>query len=178
MHRIDSAGTAVALPTPGAVGATVGYFTDGDPGGAIPATVVSEDWLNAVQEELVGVIVAAGLSPDKTSQTQLLAAIRAIASGLGSGVLSKAFADTGYVAVIGARIVQWNTSGGNCVQNLPAASGVAGQRWIFLKTTGDANTVTLTPNGSEKINNDASLAIDTQYSSVELMSIGTGWILL
>jgi hypothetical protein len=81
MHRIDSNGAAVALPTPGAVGSTVGYFTEGNPATAVPATVVSADWLNAVQEEIVNAITAAGLSPSKTSRVQLTAAIRALAAG-------------------------------------------------------------------------------------------------
>ena len=78
MHRIDSSGTAVALPTPGDVGATVGYFTEGDPSSAVPATEVSADWLNAVQEELIAVITQAGASPDKTSRTQVRDAIISI----------------------------------------------------------------------------------------------------
>lgn len=178
MHRIDSTGTAVALPTPGSVGATVGYFTEGNPGLGTPATVVSADWMNATQEELCYVIEQAGGTLDKTVRTQLKTAIEAIASGLGTGILSKAFADTGYTAVNTARIIKWTTTGGNCVQNLPVASTVVGQIFTIVKITNDANTVTVTPNGSEKINGDSTLALDTQWSSARVMSISTGWILV
>lgn len=65
MHRID---------TPTATGD--GRFTEGDPLVPIPATVVSADWLNSVQEELVSTLLAAGIAPDKTNNAQLLAAIR------------------------------------------------------------------------------------------------------
>lgn len=41
MHRID--GPAAA---PG------GHFTDGDPNTGVPATIVSQAWAEAVQEEL------------------------------------------------------------------------------------------------------------------------------
>ena len=77
MFRIDSTGTAVALPTPAAVGPTVGYFTKGNPTLSIPPTVVSDDWLNMVQEEILSVIAAAGLTPSKTTYTQLRDSIAA-----------------------------------------------------------------------------------------------------
>jgi len=65
MHRID--GPAAA---PG------GFFTDGDPSVGTPATVLTEDWANAVQEELVAVIEASGAVLAKPNNAQLLAAIR------------------------------------------------------------------------------------------------------
>lgn len=65
MHRID--GPAAA---PG------GFFTDGDPNLGTPATVVTDDWLNAVQEELAGVIEGGGGAVlSKPSNGQLLTAI-------------------------------------------------------------------------------------------------------
>ncbi|WVR18281.1 tail collar domain [Bordetella phage PY223] len=67
MHKIDH-----PTATPG------GLFTIGDPVGAVPATVVTEDWLNAVQGELVAVIEGAGLALDKPDNAQLLAAIQAL----------------------------------------------------------------------------------------------------
>ena len=65
MHRID---TSTATGD--------GRFTEGDPLVPTPATVVSADWLNSVQEELVNTLSAAGIAPDKTNNAQLLAAIR------------------------------------------------------------------------------------------------------
>jgi len=64
MHRIDSPG---ATPEE--------TFTEGDPGLGVEATEVDADWLTAVQEELVGLVEAAGLAPDKQDQTQVLDAI-------------------------------------------------------------------------------------------------------
>ena len=74
MFRIDHATNTNSLPTPEAVG-TQGYFTEGDPSESIPATVVTADWANAVQEEIVGVIEGAGLTLDKEDSGQLLEAI-------------------------------------------------------------------------------------------------------
>lgn len=67
MHKIDH-------PT----ATSGGLFTIGDPVGAVPATVVTDDWLNAVQTEVVNVIEGAGETLNKPDNTQLLAAIQAL----------------------------------------------------------------------------------------------------
>lgn len=78
MHRIDGDNVAVALPTPQAVGATVGYFAaEDDP----PFTQVTGDWLNAVQEEIAKAIENSGITLDKTNREQLYAAITAALVG-------------------------------------------------------------------------------------------------
>lgn len=64
MHRIDG---------PGATGDN--RFTEGDPASATPATTVTDDWLNAVQEEIAAVIESAGIALSKGSNGQLLSAI-------------------------------------------------------------------------------------------------------
>lgn len=65
MHRIDSPD---ATPD--------NKFTEGDPTIPVPATTVTDNWLNAVQEELAAPIFAAGLALDKGNNAQLLQAIR------------------------------------------------------------------------------------------------------
>ena len=69
MKRIDS------------IGATSDRkFTNGDPVTSVPATRVSADWLNTVQEEIASVVEAAGFELDQSGQdtTQLLEAIRSL----------------------------------------------------------------------------------------------------
>lgn len=78
MHRIDGAG------------ATVGnLFTEGNPALGIPATVVTDDWANDVQEEIVNVILDQGIALVKGTQTQLLAAIKSIV-GFGGNEFNQA----------------------------------------------------------------------------------------
>lgn len=67
MHRIDGDDVAVALPTPQGAG-TAGYFAAE---GVLPATQVTGDWLNAVQEELIALLTLIGGTPDKTAQNQI-----------------------------------------------------------------------------------------------------------
>ena len=73
MHRIDGAGAALALPTPSPVG-TPGYFD------TATKTAITDDWLNAVQEEIANVIEGEGGTLSKTDRTQLYAAIQSIAA--------------------------------------------------------------------------------------------------
>ncbi|MDT7952827.1 MAG: hypothetical protein RQ966_15090 [Acetobacteraceae bacterium] len=55
-----------------------GYFTDGNSATAVPATVVRADWANTITDEILNVVAGAGLTPSKTDNTQLLAAVRAL----------------------------------------------------------------------------------------------------
>lgn len=72
MHKIDGAGAA-----PG------GQFTEGSPTAGVPATVVTDDWLNAVQGELVALVEGAGIALSKPVNTQVLAAVLTL---IGRGV--------------------------------------------------------------------------------------------
>lgn len=72
MFRIDTADAAESLPIPFEEG-TQGFFRPGSAAGGQAATEVTADWLNAVQETLVGPIVAAGLSLAKGGAYDLLA---------------------------------------------------------------------------------------------------------
>ena len=89
MFPIDNSTAATSLPTPAAAG-TPGFFTDGSPGAGTPATIVPADWFNGVQQELINVIEGAGLSPNKTVQNQVLAAIKLLSAGrfLGATVMT------------------------------------------------------------------------------------------
>lgn len=68
MFRIDSAGAT-----------NDNKFTEGDPQNAIPATDVSAEWLNDVQENISKAIEAAGITLIKGDFDQLTQAIGAIA---------------------------------------------------------------------------------------------------
>ncbi|WP_288935496.1 hypothetical protein [uncultured Sphingomonas sp.] len=82
MFRVDGPTAAPALPAPSAVSGTPGYFTGGDPSVPTPPTDVPVDWLNMIQEELVAIVLAAGLPLAKTNRAQVLTAIQSlIASG-------------------------------------------------------------------------------------------------
>jgi|GEM_PF-1119979 len=77
MQRVKTATAVTSKPAYSESG-TPGYFTKGDAVAAIPATVPGQDWYNMVQEELRNLIVAAGLTPSATDDTQLAQAIAAL----------------------------------------------------------------------------------------------------
>lgn len=64
MHRIDSAGATAD-----------NKFTEGDAATGVAATVVTDDWLNATQEEIAHVIEQTGGTLNKLNNTQLWAAL-------------------------------------------------------------------------------------------------------
>ena len=75
MHRIDSPG------------ATIGnLFTEGNPSLSIPATEVSDDWLNDIQEEIANLIENQGIALVKGQQDQLEAAINLMVQGGGGDI--------------------------------------------------------------------------------------------
>lgn len=86
MQRIDHATAVGVKPDPQEEG-TPGFFNYAPAGSGATPTVVSSDWLNQVQEELLAVIEAGGIEPSKTNTGQVLAAILGMigASAAGSG---------------------------------------------------------------------------------------------
>lgn len=70
----DSVDLAHADTAP--VSGTPEYATSGDPGAGTPATVFPAYAFNAIQEELIAIIVAGGGTPDRTNNAQVLAALR------------------------------------------------------------------------------------------------------
>ena len=64
MHRTDAPGNAA------------GFFTDGNPVTGQARTLIEEDSLNAFQEELMAFLTAAGVTPVKGTNNQVLDAMR------------------------------------------------------------------------------------------------------
>jgi hypothetical protein len=109
MHRIDGAGATVD-----------NKFTDGDPVGGVQATLVTDDWLNDVQEELMSILAAGAVTPVKGTQNQVLRAIRALSAGVvGSTVNLKMTVST---ASASATIT---------ADEVVVKSGLAGRAWTI-----------------------------------------------
>lgn len=78
MHRIDTSGNVD------------NRFHPGNPATGQQATLVDQDWLNAVQEEIVNVILTANIDLEKGTNDQLADAIVALIAGVvgdGSGAV-------------------------------------------------------------------------------------------
>ncbi len=96
MQRIDTASKAVDL-----FGAGKHGFKDGNVGLGIAATQFNAAICNNVQEEIVRVVEAAGITLNGTVYTQLLAALSA-----GWGI-AKSHGENGYQSLPGGLILQW-----------------------------------------------------------------------
>lgn len=79
MNRVKAtASVAIGARDIAPVSGTPQYFTNGNPATPTPATVVPGYFLNMVQDELLAVITAAGLTPDDANWGQLLQAIQGL----------------------------------------------------------------------------------------------------
>lgn len=76
MQRIQSSGSVAQMPAIETSDIDPGFFQPGNPATGQQATVVTADWLNSVQEEILHVIEAAGLTPDPKNLSQLKMAIQ------------------------------------------------------------------------------------------------------
>jgi|HubBroStandDraft_3_1064219.scaffolds.fasta_scaffold00005_19 hypothetical protein len=80
MYRIDNPTAVAALPSIPPPGPQ-GFFVNGNPQTGLVPTRVDDWWLNTIQEEIMTVIGAVGMQPNKNSRSQLYEAIQAIAYG-------------------------------------------------------------------------------------------------
>lgn len=77
MYKPDGQDVVTVMPAPGAPGAVNGWYTPGDPGSGVPASVVDPHWHNMLAAELLAILTAAGRMPDqtKTDYEQILASL-------------------------------------------------------------------------------------------------------
>ncbi len=76
------------------VGLLNGKFTDGDAASGIKGSLDPASWANAITDEQLAIIVAAGLSPDETKSNQVLAALQVLFASRASSVTRKDLAQS------------------------------------------------------------------------------------
>ena len=75
MYHLDNASSVPDMPAIKPVLFTERrWFTEG--GDGIQPSYPGADWFNAIQSELLNILRAAGLDPDKMDNTQILAALK------------------------------------------------------------------------------------------------------
>lgn len=107
MYEYDDP-TAIASRPASTSPGTPGWFTDGNPGAGIPATILRAEFMNMLQAELLAILTAGAITPNKAVSNQLLLALTAIftanANWIGS---NQSVAASGYQKLPGNLIVQW-----------------------------------------------------------------------
>lgn len=108
MKQIDNSTAVASMPAPSADG-TPGFFSDGDPSSGVQPTILPAEFMNMVMMELVNLVTAAGLTPSKTTLTQVRDAVQAIgttsyasnAEALAGVVENKAISPSSIAYVLG-----------------------------------------------------------------------------
>lgn len=68
-----------------------------------------------------------------------------------------------------------DASGGAFAFNLPPVANVPGCFFILSKSDSSANAVTVTPDGTEKINGLSSVLLSSQYDNITIFAGASGW---
>jgi hypothetical protein len=71
-----------------------------------------------------------------------------------------------------------DTTGGNIVITLPAASDNENKVYNVKRITGGGNSLTITPDGVDTIDGAANKTISSQWGVYTIVSDGTGWFII
>jgi hypothetical protein len=85
--------------------------------------------------------------------------------------------NTTYTVSVNDCVVECDATTASFVVNLVAASSNLGRLYFVKKTDSSVHTITITPNGSDKIDGAATYVLSTQYQIVGICSDGTNWII-
>lgn len=88
------------------------------------------------------------------------------------------FADSPITVVDTVDIYRIDATDGVVIVNLPAVASWVGRIWQFYKADGSVNKITLTPDGADTINDEATRDIAFQYTNAPLAAFGTNWMVL
>lgn len=164
MYRLANGTQVAALPAPAADSGTPGYATWGVVGGQDPS-IIDPDMFNIHQEELISIVTAGGITPDKTNNAQVLAALRVLfaplsALALASSPLSPVNASTTvvvpagvtrvYLRGIGSGAGATGCSATTTSQTFSGAGGGSGgiMEGIYTVTPGDHLVFTIGSGGA------------------------------
>jgi hypothetical protein len=174
MQRVRRS-TAVAVQPAPPIGVAPGFFSGGNPGGGIPATVPGFEWYNDMQEEVVAPIQRAGLTLDPADQAQLRKALDRL---YGGGLRSVSANAT--LTADDAGLVLIDASGGNRTITLPAANAANGRplRFELVRTDSSANAVTVQRAGSDTIEGASSVTLPVGGRVALRGDGGGGWWVL
>jgi hypothetical protein len=99
-------------------------------------------------------------------------------TGLSTQVVTKVFADSGYVLTINDFTVLADATGGAMSLTMPAAASFSGQIYAVKKIDSSANAVTIACSGANTIDGSATQTLAIQNSSLMVQSNGTNWFII
>lgn len=173
MDRINGANTVD-------IGSGRRGFRNRNLGAGLSGTQVDAAFMNALQEEVVGIIEAAGLTPDDGDWGQLLAALGSLYGGAGS------LAANGWWKMPGGLIIQWGAVArasrvlsASTVVTFPLA--FPNSCWVVIPTLDydDAGLLDMAPGADAPSLTQVTLLAGTHIASgegVESRTFGWRWI--
>ena len=133
-----------------------------------------------VQQKITSDIATQVEAEGGTNNTQIMTPLRVFQS-IDLKLPQSQSTKTGtYTALSTDNIIYCDTSGGAFEIDLPAASAVPNKRYVIQYTdSGFANALTLDPNLTDTINGAATITLNTERETVELVSDGvSNWVVL
>jgi hypothetical protein len=157
------------MPPPPVSPGAPGFFTGGNPGSGLPATTPGFEWFNAVQEELIGVMMRAGLTPAQADLTQLRQSLDRLYGGAYS-VASVSLA----LNADQAGLVVVDAAAGPITITLPAGNAANSRpiRFNFIRIDGTANAVTIQRSGADIFLGGGTSITLPRRSSASIVSSG------
>jgi len=172
MQRTDNSTSVPTLPTPKPAG-TPGYFYNGNKDVGELGTIVSDDFLNMVQEELINATTLMGLTADKTKFGQVAQSISRAAGANFTYVTASQTLTPDHVGIV---IVDSTNGPINLVLPLVAAFGGKSARLFIARTDATANTVTLTRQGTNQIDFQNTKNVPSGFRIQLFSEPGGNWI--
>jgi hypothetical protein len=176
MQRVTRSSAVGAMPAPPASPGAPGWFTQGNPGSGIPATVPGYEWFNGVQAELIELITRSGVTPDAAVLTQLRQSLDRLHGG---GLLS--VASNVPLSADNAGLVLVDATAAARTITLPAANAAGGRpiRLRFVRTDASANVVTIQRTGTDVFGGGGVSVTIPRAGSLILSADGVGtWHIL
>ena len=104
-----------------------------------------------------------------------------LASGLpawNDATLATASKTSNYTITGSDVVIFANATSGNVTVTLPTAASFGGYRFYVKRTDGSGNTCSIARSGSDTIDGQTSVSLDTQYTSLTIISDGSAWYII
>ncbi|WP_321896052.1 hypothetical protein [Paraburkholderia heleia] len=115
--------------------------TDGNPATNVPATRWPSYQYNAIQEELIAILTAANVTPDRTNNAQIIAAIRTLITQSAAVIGDRRNLVSSVAAASATKTVT--------ADEIVVGSALGGQKYVLANFSGTGNLATTGVNGMD-----------------------------